>query len=230
MVETIPWEALTPPQLSNSSDDLVIAYGYLCRRAARKFWRSGLERCDLEQVAAIGLIKASRRYDSKTRTPFEAYAWMLVVGELMHFVRDFERPIRVPRRLRTLERKANAAHETLLSRLRREPTDDELANELGVLRATIAELRYARDTSSFSAIADEDTLGEDTYSTIGFEDRFIVDASFKTLGEIEKQVLVGVYVLGLSQLEMARRLGISAKRVSRALHTALDRMQRALAS
>ena len=61
----------------DAANRLVTSFSYLCGRAARKFLRSGLERCDLEQVAAVGLIKASRRYDAGTRTPFEAYAWLV---------------------------------------------------------------------------------------------------------------------------------------------------------
>ncbi len=47
------------PALSEpSADGLIVGYQYLCRRGAKKFLRTGLERSDLEQVAAIGLIKA----------------------------------------------------------------------------------------------------------------------------------------------------------------------------
>lgn len=67
---------------------LVAKYWYLCRRAARRFKRCGLERADLEQVGAIGLIKAVDRYRSPHRAPFEAFASLLVLGELMHYVRD----------------------------------------------------------------------------------------------------------------------------------------------
>jgi RNA polymerase sigma-B factor len=208
----------------------VVAYGYLCRRAARKFLRAGLERCDLEQVAAIGLIKASRRYDPATRTPFEAYAWMLIVGELGHFVRDHERPIRLPRRLHAIERRYLAAHETLVERLGREPKDTELADELGVLVSTIVEMRRARETTTPGSAVDAETIVEHERSGIGFENRLLIDSSFKTLGETERRIIVGVYLLGFSQLEMSRRLGISPKRVSRAHHAALGRMQRAWAS
>ena len=230
MVETMPWEALTPPLFSNSPNDLVVRFGYLCRRAARKFSRAGLERCDLEQVAAIGLIKASRRYDPATLTPFEAYAWMMIVGELMHFVRDHERPIRVPRKLRTLERQYRTAHDTLVHRFGREPKDQELAEELGVLRSTVAELREARETTTLATLADAEGIAQREDSGIGVEDRMLVDTTFKALGETERRIIVGVYLLGLSQLEMSRRLGISPKRVSRAHHAALGRMQRAWAS
>jgi len=226
----MPWEALTPPLFSNSPNDLVVRFGYLCRRAARKFLRAGLERCDLEQVAAIGLIKASRRYDPKTLTPFEAYAWLMIVGELMHFVRDHERPIRVPRKLRTLERRYLCAHDTLVHRFGREPNDDELATELGVFRSTIVEMRAARATTTLAPIAEAEAVVHRDAGGIDVEDRMLVDTTFKALGETEQRIIVGVYLLGLSQHEMSRRLGISPKRVSRAHHAALGRMQRAWAS
>ena len=64
--------------------------------------RRGLDRADLEQVAAIGLIKAVDRYDCAQAAPFEAYAWLLVLGELMHYVRDSERFVaRAARRARS---------------------------------------------------------------------------------------------------------------------------------
>ena len=94
-------------------DRLVAEYWYLCRRAARRFMRRGLDRADLEQVAAIGLIKAVDRYDASQSAPFEAYAWLLIVGELMHYVRDSERFLRAPRGVRDLERRWAAAEREL---------------------------------------------------------------------------------------------------------------------
>src|SRR5215469_9732086 len=70
---------------------LVAKYWYLCRRAARRFRRCGLERGDLEQAGAIGLIKAVERYRSPCGAPFEAFASLLVRGELMQYVRDRRR-------------------------------------------------------------------------------------------------------------------------------------------
>ncbi len=92
VVHSVFAEESSPPLRSHSPDveSLVTAFRHLCRRGARKFWRVGLEHCDLEQVAAIGLIKAARRYDPRQGTPFEAYAWLFVVGELMIDVDDFK--------------------------------------------------------------------------------------------------------------------------------------------
>ncbi len=209
------------------TDGLVISFHHLCKRGARKFWRSGLERSDLEQVAAIGLIKAARRYDVTMPTPFEAFAWFLIVGELMHHVRDYERAIRIPRRLLELERAFSRAHEALLVKLGREPSDPELASEIGVLVPALVELREAREAALPLRI---DECGAERLAQrlpLALEDRILVDDAFAALSETERYVIVGVYVLGLSQLDIGRRLTISAKRVSRLHARALGRMRRA---
>lgn len=230
MVEPIFRKEPSPSVSSAATDRLVAAYHYLCRRGARKFLRSGLERSDLEQVAAIGLIKASRRYNVATRTPFEAYAWLMIVGELMHHVRDFERPIRLPRALRTLELRYTRAHDALLGRLGREPNDDELAIELGVLVTAIRELRRTRETAQTASLDALDTRDAFAPTPVDVEDRLLVDAAFRTLSIDERRIIAGVYILGLTQLEVGRRLGISPKQVSRAHQGALARMKHAWCS
>lgn len=214
-----------------AADRLVAAHHYLCRRGARKFWRSGMERCDLEQVAALGLIKASRRFDRDGRTPFEAYAWMSIVGELMHYVRDYERVVRVPRRLRALEPHLNRAQERCAVQLGREPSDAELAREMGVLEATVAEARRARASAATLPLDDAGARALVCESGgIAPEDRMLVEAALARLGQTERWVIVGIYLLGLTQHEIAQGLGVSARRVSRIRHAALTRMQTAWVS
>lgn len=79
---------------------VIAAHMYLCKRGARKFRRPESDPADLEQVGAIGLIKATDAYRPERLTPFEPYAWIVIVGELMHYVRDSEQAIRMPRWLR----------------------------------------------------------------------------------------------------------------------------------
>ncbi len=211
----------------HTADGLVVSFQHLCKRGARKFWRSGLERNDLEQVAAIGLIKAARRYDVTSPTPFEAFAWLNIVGELMHHVRDSERIIRVPRRVSSLERAFVRAHELLLLKLGREPSDAELAHELGVVVAAIGELRDARRFSIPLRIEESGAERVAQRAPLELEDRILVADAFAALAEAERHAIVGIYILGLSQLEIGRRLGISAKRVSRLHAAALRRMRHA---
>jgi RNA polymerase sigma-B factor len=217
-------------RVSRSTDGLVASFQHLCKRGAHKFWRSGLERNDLEQVAAIGLIKAARRYDPTMPTPFEAYAWLMIVGELMHHVRDSERAIRIPRRLLSLERAFARAHEALLIALGREPSDAELAEAIGVLQPAIVELRHARELALPLRIdecgAERIALG----TPLDLEDRILVNDAFAALAQNERYIIVGIYLLGLTQLEIGRRLDLSAKRVSRMHQAALGRMRGACAS
>jgi RNA polymerase sigma-B factor len=207
----------------------VADYGYLCRRGARKFWRPGLERCDLEQVAAIGLIKASRRFDPSTTTPFEAYAWLVVVGELGHYVRDFERIVRVPRRLRAFEPLFNRANDACTGRIGREPTDAELALEMGVLTETVGEIRRARESAAPVSLEDPAARAL-CDNSLALEDRAMVDTAFRVLSVLERRIIVGTYVLRLTSLELGRTLGLSPRRISRIRRDALGRMQTAWVS
>lgn len=223
-------EDFASSRVSLSADGLVASFHHLCKRGAHKFWRSGLERNDLEQVAAIGLIKAARRYDPTMPTPFEAYAWLMIVGELMHHVRDSERAIRIPRRLLSLERASTRAHDALHATLGREPDDAELAEALGVLVPAVAEMRYARSIAMPLRIDDSGAERIALRAPLDLEDRILVNDAFAALTQTERYVIVGIYLLGLTQLEIGRRLALPAKRVSRLHRAALGRMRGACAS
>ena len=107
-----------------------------------KIYARGRRSSRSQEVAAIGLIKATDRF-KEIGTPFEAYAWMLVLGELMHYVRDSERAVRAPRRVRELERRCSAAERELWTKLGREPNANELAAYLRVLGSAFREMiRY----------------------------------------------------------------------------------------
>ena len=125
-------------------EGLFANYRHLCRRGARKFLRHGLERADLEQVAAIGLIKARDRYNERLGIPFAAYAWRMILSELGHHVRAHEHLVRPPRKLQALERRYWAEWERLCSTLEREPADAELAAAMETTRQIVGEIRRFR--------------------------------------------------------------------------------------
>jgi len=91
-----------------AADALVVEHlPFAARVAANYARRTGHPREDLEQLAAIGLIKASRRYDRQHRAGrspnhFIAYARPFVNGEITHYLRDKGFPITVPGRWREL--------------------------------------------------------------------------------------------------------------------------------
>ncbi|MDQ2680527.1 MAG: sigma-70 family RNA polymerase sigma factor [Candidatus Eremiobacteraeota bacterium] len=206
-------------------ETVVSAFYYLCGRGARKFVRPGLEHADLEQVAAIGLLKACDSYDSSLQTPFEAYAWMLVIGELMHYVRDHERIVRPPRRLRDLDRRARTALDQLVVRLGRQPTDNELAKELGVREQAVCELHQFRQAMAHSLDAMDLSgwsIAEDVFERE--IDRIAIEAGLAQLSKVERTIIVAVYANGYSKLELAKRLGYSRRHVSRLHRGALQKM------
>ena len=202
-------------------DDLIAAHLYLCRRGARKFRRSESEPADLEQVAAIGLVKATDAYRSDRTTPFEAYAWIMIVGELMHYVRDSERAIRIPRALQSLDRRYLAAWERLAARNHAEPTARQLALELEVSPDVIEELQTVR-RSAWSPSNRRDGAhyerGLHDGRALSLEDRIAVLVAVDELDPRERVIVFGTYGSGLSQAEIALLLRLSQSQVSK-LHT-----------
>ncbi|MBV8149419.1 MAG: sigma-70 family RNA polymerase sigma factor [Candidatus Eremiobacteraeota bacterium] len=202
---------------------------YLCRRAARRFLRPGLDRCDLEQVAAIGLIKAADRYDDAYATPFEAYAWVLMLGELMHFVRDAERLLRAPRRIRDLERRCVAAERELRTVLRREPHEADVARHMNLSsrdQREIREYRASNRVASFDALSVvEHRSGQESFDAV--LDRMTIDRALGTLSPLERRIVAGIHLEGMTVVEMAKRLGYSRRHVTRLHRGAIARLRNA---
>jgi DNA-directed RNA polymerase specialized sigma subunit len=90
-----------------AADALVVEHlPFAAKVAANYARRTGHPKEDLEQLAAIGLIKASRRYDihrpGRSPNHFIAYARPYVNGEITHYLRDKGFLISVPGRWREL--------------------------------------------------------------------------------------------------------------------------------
>lgn len=214
-------------QLSIDRERLVAEYWYLCRRAARRFVRRGLDRADLEQVAAIGLIKAADRYDCAQTAPFEAYAWILILGELMHHVRDTERVMRAPRGVRDLERRWSAAERELFPLLGREPKENDVAARLGVSQADVREINAYRASCqilSFEALGgSEQRIAASEIDEV--LDRLTVERMLSALRPLERTIVQSIHCDGMSVVELAARLGYSRRHVTRLHRAALERLK-----
>lgn len=218
------------PTISNRNL-VVSAHRYLCRRGARKFYRGTVERADLEQIAAIGLIKASERYSYAYQTPFEAYAWLMIVGELMHFVRDHERTIRIPRGLRSADGRYSEAYELLSARLEHEPTPRELAAEMGVSIDVVDELRALRAKARADCDRDEHhaefvQIPARTTEVYSIEDRLALGWALRHLSERELRIVRAIFLEERTQAEIGADLGLSQRQVSRVLARTLERLAR----
>ena len=208
-------------------DRLFARYQYLCPRAARKFARRGADRADLEQIAAIGLLKACDRYDGRLKTPFEAFAWLFAIGELMHYVRDQERLVRAPRRLRDLERRFQAAHDAMTAEEHREPSIYEVAKRLELTVREVEELALYRAQAvpqSIDALEPHE-LQPCSYTLEEREDRMIAQAALSCLTDTERTIILALYAKGYSQVEISERMGYSRRHISRLHRAALQKMQ-----
>ncbi len=206
---------------------IVAEYFYLCRRAARRFMRAGLDRADLEQIGAIGLIKAVDRYDALQRAPFEAYAWLLIVGELMHYARDGERVLRAPRKVRDWDRRWAAAERELWTLLGREPSESDVA---GMICATPAEVREIRAYRASSRVVSLELLrdaerGIAHYGIDDVLDRLTVEKILDGLSPLERQIVRSIHLDGVTVVELAARLGYSRRHVTRLHRGAIERLR-----
>ncbi|MEO6835918.1 MAG: sigma-70 family RNA polymerase sigma factor [Candidatus Tumulicola sp.] len=207
----------------------IAEHQYLCRRAARRFLRPGIDRADLEQVGAIGLIKAVDRYDTSTATPFEAYAWLLVLGELMHYVRDGERILRAPRRVRDLERRWLAAERELWTLFGREPREEDVARYVNASpadRRDVREYRASGHVVSFELVP----LSEQRHPPPTFEavlDKMTLEKFFALLSPLELKIVRSIHLEGSTVVDLARRLGYSRRHVTRLHFGAMARLRSA---
>lgn len=213
-------------------DALIEAHLYLCKRGARKFRRPASDSADLEQVAAIGLLKATESYAVERTTPFEAYAWIVIVGELMHYVRDCEHAIRVPRRLRSLDRRYVRAWEVLAARQHAEPTPRQLALALDVDVDVVQQLQTLRrgcapETDAHGACR-FDGMPAPVHD-VSLEDRLTLVIAVEELDERERIIVLGTFGAGLSQAEVARLIGLSQSQVSKLLTRALSKLSQKVA-
>src|SRR5689334_4322017 len=111
---------------------LVVAYAPLVKYVAGRMG-SGLpahvEEADLISYGLIGLISAIERFDLEREIKFETYAITRIKGAIIDELRSLDW---VPRSVRAKAREIERVNAKLEHRLQRAPTDEEMAEELGI--------------------------------------------------------------------------------------------------
>jgi RNA polymerase sigma-B factor len=207
-------------------EHIINEHRYLCVRGARKFIRDGIDRRDLEQVAAIGLIKATDRFDPSVGTPFEAYAWTFVLGELMHYVRDTERAMRAPRKVREMERRFADGERILSTALGRSPEPDELCAYVDATPEDLREVmrfRQARVPLSVESLRPFEEA-ELAYTIDGQLDSVTIEGLLAELNATERKIVREIYMNDVPVALIAERLGYSRRHVTRLHRNALRKL------
>jgi len=200
----------------------------------QRFDRRGENPNDLFQVGCIGLMKAIDNFDLSQGVRFSTYAVPMIIGELRRYLRDFN-PVRVSRSLRDTAYRAMQAREQLEKSLGREPTLAETSDAVGLSRREVA--------AALASVVEPVSLEEPVYSDGGDavymmdqvrdtdgEDSWISALEFRQtvqdLPERERRIVELRYLLGKTQMEVAREIGISQAQVSRLEKSALQQFRR----
>ena len=216
---------------------LVRRYLPLANSIARRFDRGKrvpLE--DLEQIAAIGLLKALDRYDPAIGAAFSTFAIPTMQGEIRRYFRDFTWTVRPPRALQERAIRIEREREQLTNDLGRNPTARELAAQVGCTLEELidaSEAVHARasdslDRNTTTQEGDAATLGErlgdDDPGIEAAETSATLDRLLETLSERDRLVLRLRFREDLTQTEIARRIGCSQMHVSRIQRAALAQL------
>ncbi|GAA4542513.1 SigB/SigF/SigG family RNA polymerase sigma factor [Amycolatopsis samaneae] len=212
-------------------DRLVRAHLELARNLARKFRNRDEAMDDLIQIATIGLIHAVDRFDPTQGTDFLAFAVPTISGELRHHFRDNSWSVRVPRRLKELSASISAAREELTIQLSRAPRPSEIATHLGVSMEDVYEgLRAGQGRYGASL---DNLLENSAHTRFGAPDANLGQAELREalrplldgLAERERKIVALRFGSGMSQSDIARRVGVSQMQVSRLLAATLKKLR-----
>ena len=213
---------------------LVEHYVRLAEFLARRFTNRGEALDDLRQVALLGLVKAVERFEPDRGLQFSSFATPTITGELKRHFRDKGWAVRVPRRLQELHLQLDRTTAALSQELGRSPTPAEIATRAGVREEEVLEGMEAGTLYRLSSIdgrPDEDDetgaptpLGSDDEELDAVEDRVAVADLLNQLPARERQIVYLRYFDGLTQAEIAERVGISQMHVSRLLMRSLEEL------
>jgi RNA polymerase sigma-B factor len=228
------YRATRDPRLQES---LVERFLPLAQHLSRRYGTRGDDE-DLEQVAAVALLKAIERFDPQHGVAFSSFAVPTILGELKRYFRDQGWMVRVPRPLQDLEQRVVRAADELTPQLGRTPTVAELASACGVGIEEIVEVQTVasahRPTSLNRPASPEQSdelgslvsAGDDTeYERV--EDAVMIDSLLKGVSERDALMLRLRFQEDLTQSEIGARLGMSQMHVSRTLRQSIKTLQAA---
>jgi len=216
-------------------DQLIVHYSPLVKYVAGRV-AVGLphrvEPADLVSYGIFGLIDAIERFEPDRGPSFESYAIARIKGAIIDELRSLDW---VPRSVRAKARSLERAYQDLEARLKRVPTDAELAAEVGLeedqLQSILAQVSFLGlaaldETLGIGERAGGTTLGETLADRSDgpvavvetAETRRILAACIAALPERERVVLTLYYYEGLTLAEIGTVLSVTESRVSQ-VHT-----------
>lgn len=209
----------------------------LVHHIVKRFLGRGYEAEDLFQIGSIGLMKAIDKFDLSFDVKFSTYAVPMISGEIKRFLRD-DGMVKVSRSLKENGWKAKQAAERISHAKGREATLEEIAEETGLNREDIV--------MALEANVEVESIYKSVYQSDGNEiylvdripekkddnekllNHMLLEQLIGELGEEERTLIMLRYFQDKTQVEVAKRLGISQVQVSRMEKKILIRMRESM--
>lgn len=192
---------------------------------------------DLFQVGCIGLIKAIDNFDLTHEVRFSTYAVPMILGEVRRYIRD-NNPIRISRSIKDIAYKTLNLKEEYIATYAKEPSLSYLAKNLQVPEQDIViALESLKEPVSLSepiyndggdTIYLFDQIEDKHLSTADFPNQLAITDAINSLVDREKKILDDRYVVGKTQMEVAKELDISQAQVSRLEKKAIKELKKVL--
>lgn len=190
---------------------------------------------DLFQVGCIGLVKAIDNFDLSHEVRFSTYAVPMIMGEIRRYLRD-NQVIRVSRYLKDLSYQLFRLKEAYMHEHHQEPSVEYLAKQCNVKEKDVIDaLDSCQSVLSifepiYSSEGDELYLLDqirDEHDDISKErDLIALEKSMKILNERENEIIHKRYYDDMTQMEIAKEMGISQAQVSRLEKNAIQALKK----
>lgn len=217
-----------------AKEQLIKENSGLIWNVVRRFMGRGYETEDLYQIGAIGLIRAIDKFDFEYEVRFSTYAVPLISGEIKRFLRD-DGMIKVSRTLKENQWKIKRTMESLQKEKGREPTVEEIAEELAMepeeimlCMEAVVEVEsmeqsiFGKDGKEISL---KDRVASEKNEQEELMNRMFLQQLLDTLDERDRMLIVLRYFENKTQNQVAEILGISQVQVSRLEKKILRRMK-----
>ena len=188
----------------------------LVHACAKRFAGKGIEYDDLFQAGCVGLIKAADGFDEQRGLKFSTYAVPVILGEIRHLFREGG-TLKVSRALHSLSYRISRVREQMAATMGREPTVEELAQEMELEPAAVAQA-VAVALPPLSLTTDEED-GQVDLPVESYEeevtDRLAIQQVLERLPPRDRALIRLRYLGRQTQQATADRLGMTQVQVSR---------------
>ena len=234
------WEKYTKNPTQEMREQIIIEYAPLVKIVAGRlsmYLGGNVEYEDLVSYGVFGLIDAIDKFDTNKDVKFETYASLRIRGSILDQIRKMDW---IPRTVRQRQRKIDEAIKSLEARTGKTPTDEMLAEELGVsgeeLLSWQSQLKVTNVVSlnEFVESGNEPVMDAKGNFRFAQPEEVIAETELKRmlkdamqlLTEKEQKVILLFYYEDLTLKEISRVLEVSESRISQ-LHTkALQKMKK----